>query len=1240
LLRFSATRFFNYVETVNFNQPNVSSVTLNRVVGNEKSIIDGALNANGQVFILNSNGVLFSKNASINTAGLVATTMSLSDADFMNGNYSFKGDSTASVINQGTINISDKGYAALFGKEVKNEGIIKATLGKVELVGAKEVTLNLNGNSLVNLKVDKGVLDALVENKGAIYADGGQVYLTTNAVNELLKGVVNNTGIIEAQTLDDVTGKIELFAHGGEAKVGGTIKAEGGFVETSGNKVKIADNFIVKAKTWLIDPTDFSINSGAGALDASGIGADTLSATLSAGTSVTIATDPADNAGETGIIAVYASVEKTGGADATLTLKAHDSIYIHNGVTLSSTTNKLNVVLWADSDNSGSGAIYMSSGSGISTNSGHVWMGGGSGTVTDWNGYGINVGNGTAKSDNNYVGIDLNNVTIDTSISGDSDYSHYGTITLNGYSNSTIAKEGIMLRNGTVLKGNSVSITGQSTTGDGVRADELEIDANSINISGTGGDNGGNGGRGFASLTSDNIFTARAGGISINGTASIGAGAGINAIGTFNSAGGIYFTGTSAGGTGIIGGDLGSLVINNTSTDNVWLYGSSLAGNGDGIWLTDGASLSITTPASGGNISLIGVGHGTGSGINIDHSGAVITAGSGIAVDENQNPTTHIGLWINGTGGASGHGVKMSGYYYAVDGEISVTGTGGATTGKGILIGADGDTYLGRTSGNGGRNTLGVILDGTATGGNNDGINFSTNYSTTITTLSNGYVKILGHGFGSGYGIDMNNENTRIYAGNGSIPGLAGYSLYMNATGGIAGSGTRIAGEIESAGNALLTGSVGGGSDTKGFEVLGGSIYSEGTLGITGNAQSATGNAHGVVFNYASISSDTDALEITGIGHGNGHGIYFTHDNDYFTSISADGGAIILDGRGQVGAGFNIYQDTTAPIEFEAPSVNLKGNGGSIWLGHESNEIDAQYGVDSTTGTPTVDFTLVSGNNDLTLGRIDTTGTINIYTVNDGPITLTSAISTTSTADDAIIINAGRDIPAGTVTNQNDDEVNIVVEDGSPVRFTTGAGGTVKLYTGSITNSTGIGAMATSSNYKIYNGDKDTDLSNYVNEFGNGKYIIYREASSGGSNTPDPEPIPTPIPQSVVNIITAIINNEGQTIPLIPSVPPLGNPVPQKVHSFGGKIVEVTSIPPNDTPVEIVALSELDKAQENEQDKDKKEKLELSQEDSSKKSGIREDVRVPLFKNSEVDIVNGGVRLPSGLQQLFFMAQR
>jgi filamentous hemagglutinin family protein len=94
-------------ETVNFNQPNSSSITLNRVVGNEKSIIDGALNANGQVWILNSNGVLFNSTAKVNTAGILATTAELSDADFQNGNYEFKNSSKNSVINLGTIEVAN-----------------------------------------------------------------------------------------------------------------------------------------------------------------------------------------------------------------------------------------------------------------------------------------------------------------------------------------------------------------------------------------------------------------------------------------------------------------------------------------------------------------------------------------------------------------------------------------------------------------------------------------------------------------------------------------------------------------------------------------------------------------------------------------------------------------------------------------------------------------------------------------------------------------------------------------------------------------------------------------------------------------------------------------------------------------------------------------------------------------------------------------------------------------------------
>lgn len=319
-------------ETVNFKQPNSSSITLNRVVGNEKSIINGALNANGQVWIINSNGVLFGKGASINTSGLLATTKDISDSDFQAGNYKFTGNSKESVINLGTIDVVNNGSVILAANEVKNEGTIKAIRGKIHLAGADEYTVNLNGNSLVNLIVNKGVLDALVKNSGTIISNGGEVYLTTNAVNELLKGVVNNTGVIEANSLAGITGHVELFAHGGTANVAGTINATDGFVETSGDKVKIDDSFKVKADKWLIDPTDFTIAASGG--DMTGA---TLSSNL-AGADVEIQSVNGAN-GTKGDINVNDTI--TWSSDKKLTLNAQNDIFINKEITSSHANGKL-----------------------------------------------------------------------------------------------------------------------------------------------------------------------------------------------------------------------------------------------------------------------------------------------------------------------------------------------------------------------------------------------------------------------------------------------------------------------------------------------------------------------------------------------------------------------------------------------------------------------------------------------------------------------------------------------------------------------------------------------------------------------------------------------------------------------------------------------------------------------------------------------------------------------------------
>jgi filamentous hemagglutinin family protein len=327
-------------ETVNFNQPNASAVTLNRVIGNERSVIEGALNANGQVFLVNSNGVLFTRGSRVNAAGLVASTLDIGDADFQAGNYVFAKGAGAggSVVNMGTVNASEGGYVALLGQQVANEGVIVATKGNVALASGDKVALNFNGDSLLNVSIEQGALDALVENKGAIYADGGRVVLTARAADELLGAQVNSSGIVQARTIDDLKGSIEVYAHGGTAAIAGTLDAsapgggDGGFIETSGDTVKIADGASIttasaggKTGTWLVDPDGFTIANSGGDISA------TLLSNLLA--SNNIALESTQGSGTGGDIDVNDAVGWA--ADTALTLTATHDVNLNAAVTAS-----------------------------------------------------------------------------------------------------------------------------------------------------------------------------------------------------------------------------------------------------------------------------------------------------------------------------------------------------------------------------------------------------------------------------------------------------------------------------------------------------------------------------------------------------------------------------------------------------------------------------------------------------------------------------------------------------------------------------------------------------------------------------------------------------------------------------------------------------------------------------------------------------------------------------------------
>ncbi|VWB11750.1 filamentous hemagglutinin [Burkholderia lata] len=257
-------------ERLSFNQPTSQSLALNRVIGATGSRIDGQISANGRVFLVNPNGVMFGSGAQVNVGGLVASTQNLSDADFLAGNYRFSGTSTQSVVNDGTITAADGGSVALLGARVANNGTIQAKLGSVALGAGTAFTVNFDGNGLLNLQVDSGAVDAQVSNGGLLKADGGAVLMTARAAGNLLDAVVNNTGTIEARGLNAHGGKITL--DGGTVKVAGKLDASAsetgapaGSVTTRGEHVYVANNTQVDTRagnaagTWTIEAANANI---------------------------------------------------------------------------------------------------------------------------------------------------------------------------------------------------------------------------------------------------------------------------------------------------------------------------------------------------------------------------------------------------------------------------------------------------------------------------------------------------------------------------------------------------------------------------------------------------------------------------------------------------------------------------------------------------------------------------------------------------------------------------------------------------------------------------------------------------------------------------------------------------------------------------------------------------------------------------------------------------------------------
>lgn len=226
--------------SVTFNQHQSSYIALNRVLGNEQSVISGSLTANGRVFLINPNGILFGQDASVNVGGLVASSLNLKDSDFLADKYIFtsEGDTVGAVVNQGALTALPNGYLMLIGSGTINSGSLTAPQGTVGMGAGDTVTLTMNDNRLVDFTVSSSGLAYAAETVGSIAAPQGQVILRAGDLGRL---VVNSASVNEAKSIQADNGGIRL--EGNTVQVAGIVNAVGGTIDISAKGAKASVDF-------------------------------------------------------------------------------------------------------------------------------------------------------------------------------------------------------------------------------------------------------------------------------------------------------------------------------------------------------------------------------------------------------------------------------------------------------------------------------------------------------------------------------------------------------------------------------------------------------------------------------------------------------------------------------------------------------------------------------------------------------------------------------------------------------------------------------------------------------------------------------------------------------------------------------------------------------------------------------------------------------------------------------------
>jgi filamentous hemagglutinin family protein len=334
---------------VQFNQPTSASTALNRIHDASASAIFGKLNANGNIYLINNNGILFGNGAQVNTHGLVASTLNIDGNQFVNGTLggaiangqaAFEGGTAANaavvVDNGAKITTDSGGQVLVFAPSVENRGDIETPDGQTLLAASKDRVY------LVNSDADSDLRGLLVE-----VATGGDVKNVGNIVAErgnitLLGLAVNQEGRVRATTSVDLNGSVRLIA-----RDGATARVK----DTQGTQAFSNAQFLDSA-------SEISASSGNYLPVASRTGTVTLG-----GNSTTEVV--ADNGGKTATDAAQQPQSRVQVMAQTIDVQAGAQVKVPAGRVDLVATGSLSAIPTVGNQNIGTGRVYLGAGSSI-----------------------------------------------------------------------------------------------------------------------------------------------------------------------------------------------------------------------------------------------------------------------------------------------------------------------------------------------------------------------------------------------------------------------------------------------------------------------------------------------------------------------------------------------------------------------------------------------------------------------------------------------------------------------------------------------------------------------------------------------------------------------------------------------------------------------------------------------------------------------------------------------------------